>query len=245
MPKKDSSYYERRLKRMQKKIDSATELRHEQQAQVVKYKDQTKALLEQQIRIARLAGDEVMKLKETTVSNAMTIRELNDQLAVQWKQRAEAQSDVRQAQETASRAAGAHNRQVQLIQELRGEVKQVTVDRESALALLAEARLSLQYRLWHEANAWISRCKLSVKCRLTRTKNRWLVWRLNKPRVDAMNEGGYIPENLIHMAHKYWEQDKKRMGGTIEEWGAGFRADQQHIVHQTLWRRFRIWCGRA
>lgn len=248
MSTKDSKYYERRLKRLQKQVDTGTALRHTQQAAVVKYKDQLKGMLEAQIRIARLAGDEVARLKETTVANAMTIRELNDQLAVQWKQRAEAASDLKQVQDSAARSIASHNRQVQIMNELRAEVKQVTEDREAALAMLADAQTKIHYRLWQVILGFMYRSKAGIRTRYLRAKNNWLIHRLNGERRAALKEAGHIPENLIHMAHKYWEHDQKRLEDDEQIIHTTYYPDKQAATYARkpgLLRRFKIWCGRA
>lgn len=224
MPSKDSGYYERRIKRLQKQIDAGTELRHAHQAQVVKYKDSMKGLLENQIRAARIACDELAQARDTLASNSMTIRELNDQLAVQWKQRAEAVSDVNQARETASRAAAAHNRLVGQIEELRrlndesyGEIRRVTEDRDAALQSLHLAKLSLQYRVYqwfiHAPSRYRAKLRFKWKNLVSYIHSWYLVRRLSAGRRQALYEAGYaIPEKLIKAAHAYYVHDKERRG---------------------------------
>jgi hypothetical protein len=85
---------------------------------------------------------------------------------------------------------------------------------------------------------WVERKK-------QRTKNWFLVKRLNKPRVEAIAQAGYIPSKLIKMAHAYYEHDQKRMEHDEEiVWKTG--TDYTHYSRKPgLIRKFKIWMGRA
>jgi len=53
--------------------------------------------------------------------------------------------------------------------------------------------------------------KTGIEKRKQRLVNWFMVKRLNKPRVEAVTEAGYIPAKLIKIAHKYWEYDQERL----------------------------------
>lgn len=62
--------------------------------------------------------------------------------------------------------------------------------------------------------------------------------RLNRGRVDAMREAGYIPRRLIKVARDYWEADKERLGWEDRAW------DGRDFVRQGLWAKLKILAGR-
>lgn len=152
-----TAYLLRRIQGYKKRYEDAVELRRQQATQIKKYRDQLSGVLEGQVRTARmatehlvLARDDLARARDTLASNAMTIRELEDQVAVQYKLAAEARSDVERASKLAMEAAAKHNRMVQQIQQLYDTVREYR-DLTSEMQLkLDEARLTLRYRayLW-------------------------------------------------------------------------------------------------
>jgi len=235
---------ERKIKRLKANLKSHKELHAALKRQHTDYR----------LHASKTLADHLFKVRraeETLASNNMTIQELNDQVAMQWKQRAEARSDVERANNLAAEATSRHNRMVTYLQESREGEQELarTVDLlRSKIEILgeeiAEAKRSLAYRIYRLADEMATRCAISFRGFKQQLWNRWLVWRLNKPRVQAMSEAGYIPSKLIKMAEEYWETDKRRMGETITNYST-YPADEQYVSRQTLWRRLRIWMGRA
>jgi len=89
-----TTYLLRRIQVYKKRYEAAVELRRQQATQIKQYRDQLTSVLEGQVRTARMATEELTRARDTLASNAMTIQELNDQVAVQYKLAAEARSDV-------------------------------------------------------------------------------------------------------------------------------------------------------
>lgn len=218
----------RKITRLQRQMKQASERREALARQFVEYKQHALQTLTECLGKIRRQDD-------TLASNNMTIQELNDQVAMQWKQRAEARSDVERATKTASEAVAKHNRMVQTVEQYKAWDDKWYVVRnewmlvnESLRAELIEARKQLRCRIWVGVTRFSSSVKVWLHSSRLRLKNRWLVRRLNKPRVLAMQEAGYIPEKLIKIAEKYWEADKER------------------INEQPTWpQKWKIWRGRA
>lgn len=108
----------------------------------------------------------------------------------------------------------------------------------------AEHQLSLERTVWRKfgkalhalLDHWAQRKK-------TRVWNWWLVKRLNKPRVEAVTEAGYIPAKLIKIAHQYWEHDQKRLQHDEQIVGGS-----DYTVYSRppgFFRRLKIILGRA
>jgi len=94
-------------------------------------------------------------------------------------------------------------------------------------------------------NNWVARKK-------TRIWNWFLVKRLNKPRVEAMSEAGYIPAKLIKLANAYWEHDQKRLQEDEEIIKSSYSVCGNEHTEQRIYsrkpgliRRLKIWMGRA
>lgn len=117
---------------------------------------------------------------------------------------------------------------------------------------LAEARKRLSYRVWVAVGAWYER----RACAITggwgrfrdRIRNRWLIWRLNAARVDAVTQAGYVPGNLVNAAMRYWEHDRDRLE-VDEEVVATYRTPDVDYTHYKrkpgMLRRIKILLGRA
>lgn len=199
-----------------------------------------------------LAGHlaKVRQAEATLASNNMTITELNDQVAMQWKQRAESRSDVERATSLTAEAVAKHNRMAESLRESWDEKRELAnlVDflrcqaKESGEAL-AEAQRTLQNRTWEAITLQIRSFRSYIRHLRWQIRNRWLVWRLNKARVTAMEEAGYIPSKLIKMAEQYWEIDRQRMMPSMLTYID--TSENRKPVREHIWRRFRIWMGRA
>lgn len=186
----------------------------------------------------------------TLASNNMTITELNDQVAMQWKQRAEARSDVERATALTAEAVAKHNKMVTHLREaldakleLANMVRLLRDQAEEFGEALAEAQRSFQNRTWEAITLQIRSVRSYIRHFRWKMRNRWLVWRLNKARVTAMEEAGYIPGKLIKMAEQYWEIDRQRMMPSMLTYIDA--SENRKPVREHIWRRFRIWMGRA
>lgn len=244
MPIKNRSqaYYEKKAKRLQVKLDDAIETRHRVQREYQEFKAHSHEVLTSHL-------GKIRRQDETLASNNMTIQELNDQVAVQWQQRAEARSDVERAERFAKETAEKHNKLVFKWEDACRETemaRQITAEwvseSERIMFELHEARKTLQYRLWQEIRTWPSKVMAWRERRKDAIVNWWVVHRLNKPRVAAMSEAGYIPEKLIKLAHKYYEADKERMSESLVQY---IGDNQYSTTYKNAWSRFLIWCGRA
>lgn len=171
---------------------------------------------------------QVRRLTETMAANNVKITELEQQVGVQHKELAAARGDA-----TGLKASN---------QKLRSHAVDLEIALINVRAQLAEAQKSVQYRVYLWFDARIDAAKKVFAIRKQRMVNTFLVRRLNKQRVSAMGEAGYIPNKLVKAAIAYWELDKERATETIvERDGNG----QDRVVKQTLWRRIRIILGRA
>lgn len=249
-PKQTAAYLLRRIEVYKQRYNKVVESRRETVKKVTKYKTQLLSLLTDKIRELDVATRELDRARTALASNSMTIQELNDQVAVQWKQNAEAKSDVERATLLASNAVQKHNKMVHWLAEARKEKDEADVqvelmvgDIKKIQAELNEAKRSLSNRIWWAILGIHYRTKLSWKWRVERWKNTWKIRRLNRARVTALSEAGHIPGNLVRMAHAYWEHDKQRMERGVTVFLDN--APGQKTVKENLWRRFRIWCGRA
>lgn len=252
MQKKTPSpaYLLRRIQVYKKRYESAVELRRQQATQIEKYRDQLSGVLEGQVRTARMATEELTRARDTLASNAMTIRELNDQVAVQYKLAAEARSDVERASKLAMEAAAKHNRMVQLLHDARKAEDQAFCASESLRTQLCDAQRTLQYRIWYGTRTWILGTEAKVKAwvlgRRQFLTDRWVVKRLTHARVMALNEAGFIPKDLVRMAYTYWNNDKLRARELKSSYDY---TDVQPWTRFTrppsIFRRLKIWLGRA
>lgn len=234
---------ERKIKRLKAEVKAGKELRASQARHHAEYRLAAgKTLAEHLFKVRRA--------EETLAANNMTIQELNNQVAVQWKQRAESRSDVERAAQLCTEAIAKHNKMVTHLREaLDDKLALVTTVRllrseiQDLGETLAEAQRSLTYRIARLLASGYESAKAHIGHLRQQIRNRWLVWRLNKPRVQAMSEAGYIPGKLIKMAEKYWEMDQSRRAESLITYLD--QADGRKPVRENVWRRFRIWMGRA
>lgn len=237
MPIRASTYYEKKAKRLKARLDLATETRQQTVKQAKLAKDHATEVVTSLLSQNR-------RLKETVAEQSVTLSEQRDQLAIQHRQYSEMAHDTDRATKLCAEAVAKHNRMVQAKNEWDRTVNEMAAHIEGIERDLCDARRSVGYRLWFGFQAWKSNFMLSLRCRRSRIINRFMVWRLNAARVDAIKEAGYIPEGLIHMAHKYWEADQKRIE-LGHEWKYSQDAKSEVKAHHSFWRRLRIYLGRA
>ena len=120
---------------------------------------------------------------------------------------------------------------------------------------IAELERSLLNRLWVAIpTQWARFCQLiatQLTTRRNRIVNRFKIWRLNRARVEAISEAGYIPEKLVKIAERYWEEDQKRL--KIDEQIRNIHYGNEHtgiaqverVCKPSIWRRIAIILGRA
>lgn len=247
MPIKNRSvvYYEKKAKRLKVKLDDAVETRHRVQNEFKALRDHSHELLTSYLA-------EIRRQDETLASNNMTIAELNNQLAVEYKLRAEARSDVDQATKLCAEAVAKYNRLVPRLHELEKAIISRDEYAEGIESRLREAEKSIQYRLWQGFQVWRTKVWYRFDDLRAKLRNYWYIRRLNAARVSALNEAGHIPRNLVKMAHAYWEHDQKRLVEdeqivrTVYTCKNDLSAQDRHYVRKPgLLRRFKIWCGRA
>lgn len=219
---------QRAVKRLQEQIDMLGDNKARQRDEFARYKYET-----QQIMDAAVRRNEY--LSDVLVNNNVKITELENQVANQYKENSALRQDM-------ERFAKRYNENVADIKNMRKKLD-AAEDAETSLHIqLADARELLRYRvyLWYVAR--VKRIREAFAIRKERIINSWKVRRLNKARVSALNEAGYIPEKLIKAAHQYWEADKVRATETIAQYdGYG----NEKVVRQTWFRRLRILLGRA
>lgn len=229
--------YEAKISRLKRRLDKIQEARHLEAADSRRQKEHAHEVLTSYLA-------KIRRQEESLASNNMTITELEQQVAMQWKQRAEAQSDVERATKDGAEAIARHNKMVTWLQQAKQERDDAFLEITQLEYQLADARLTLQYRIWHATLSWVSRTKLSLQNRSQRFINRWLVKRLTPERMMAIREAGYVPEKLIHIAQKYWEMDRQRMGQTTKIF-LDKQSDTFKTAKQNVWTRLRIFMGRA
>lgn len=248
-----SAYLLRRIQVYKKRYEAAVELRRQQAEQLKKYKASLHEVLQGKVRANRLLRNDLARAKETIASNGMTMCELQNQLAVQFKLLAEARSDVARATELYNEAAEKHKIMADSFANMRAASVRHYEDSEHLKAqllelrdALTEARLSFSYRTWHAIICAYHRTRVRIKVeyafRRERLINWWAIRRLNKSRVTAMNQAGFIPEKLVKLALQYWEVDKQRIRDG--EWGYD-SGGQPVQISLGLLRRMRILMGRA
>lgn len=247
MPIKNRSqaYYEKKAKRLQVMLDDAIETRHRVQREYQEFKAHSHEVLTSHL-------GKIRRQDETLASNNMTIQELNDQVAVQWKQRAEARSDVERAERFAHETAEKHNKLAfqledadQKLRNARRERDDISATWHSTLLELAEAKRTLRYRIWVGVTRSTSYLQAWLSSKALRLKNRWFIRRLSKARVTAMQEAGYIPEKLIKVAHRYWEADRERINGNVYT-EVQTTVGPRTIIEKPSWlQKWKIWRGRA
>jgi chromosome segregation ATPase len=119
---------------------------------------------------------------------------------------------------------------------------------ELARADLASSKRELQHvrGVWYRVGSALeSLLKNWVERKKQRLTNWFLIKRLNKPRVEAVTEAGYVPAKLIKLAHKYWEYDQKRLEHD-EQIVYQSGTDYTHYSRPPgFWRRIKIRLGRA
>lgn len=239
---KKPSAAERQNKRLKKQLEQQHELREHTAAQHAAFRANAAKQLAGYLASTRAA-------EHTLASNNVTIQELQDQVAVQCKMLAEAQSDGAQAISKYNKTAQRINEVGHILAEERRAYDALDLKLEFARAELTAARQRLAYRVWrlmaNTYHAARTRLKVEYAHRRQHLVNWWMVRRLNKARVTAMNEAGYIPEKLIKIAHKYWEADQARAAG--DQWTEVITPAGPHMYPKPvpLWHRIRIWMGRA
>jgi hypothetical protein len=245
-PAQSAAYLLRRISVWKKRYELVVDSRRAQVDEVKKYRAQVHSLLERKVRELRISNEGFQAATSVLAANNMEIQELKDQVGVQAKLLAEAQSDVRLYQEQAAEVIDQHNRMVTSLRSKVLEYDDLRDEQEQTILLLADARAKLSYRLWIALRDGYYRTCTAIKVECAHRRSRLLSWwavrRLNKARVTAMNEAGYIPEKLVKVAIAYWEADKQRTSELIDEVNS---SGQESKKRQTLWRRIRIWMGRA
>src|ERR1700688_3978748 len=150
-----AAYLLRRVNVWKARYELVVDSRRAQAKEIKKYRDQVRDLLERKVRELRVANEGLRAATSTLAANNVEIQELKDQVAVQWKQRSEAETDVKQYKVQAADAITKHNRMVQRVDELQCIIGDLEADAEhhdrrleAAKVALIEARLRFSYRLW-------------------------------------------------------------------------------------------------
>jgi hypothetical protein len=107
-------------------------------------------------------------------------------------------------------------------------------------------QLGAERSVWKNlAKALTTFIQTGIEKRKQRLVNWFMVQRLNKQRVEAVTQAGYIPTKLIKLAHKYWEHDQQRLAHDEQiVWHTS--TDYTHYSRPpSLWRKLKIIMGRA
>ena len=124
------------------------------------------------------------------------------------------------------------------------------------------AERSLRHRVWVGVTGSLKRAAHNHRLRKSKWLAQWgqfkrrivlrlMVLRLNKPRVDAMHQAGYIPEKLVKVALDFWEHDKARIEqeSYIRRVHSGTNQSNYEVTMElrkpSMWRRMMILIGRA
>lgn len=247
LSKRDS--YKRRVAKLQKQLEKQRQRWIGQGLEHSRARTHYQTIVASHIAAER-RGDKLL------LEDRFKIQELENQVAVQWRNLAEAKDD-------ASTAKLNYQAVTKSLEQCRAERRQARLDLDVALSTRDTWRIrcetaekSFSHRAYQGLALWFAQTGTRLRLRRSRLGarivNRFAVWRLNKPRVDAMREGGYIPEKLVKVALEYWEHDKARIAqeAYIKEMHYGTRNGKHYetVVMEprpTLWRRFMILIGRA
>ncbi len=245
LPASKVNTYERRISRLKKHIEILKE------AAVDRIAEQARVRLHYQNVVAQHLATE-RKQTQKILEDTFKIQELDNQMAVLWRDRAEARTDL----EACKLVNVARTKECQ---QLRDGRKQLTMDRanqdisvQSLLARVKYLERSFGHRLWVAIAAQRAHIRQGIASLRERAVARFMVRRLNKHRVAALNEAGHIPEKLVKVAIKYWEHDKQRMAmdEQIRSIHTGTRNGKEYadvVVDKrpSAWRRLMILIGRA
>jgi hypothetical protein len=238
LPKQKVNLYERRIARLKKDVEQQRKLRREMSTAFANAKVQYADIVASHMVSARKATD-------TVTQQAFKISELENQLAVQFKQNAELSSDLQKVTKRYNENFVSTNKILDTIAMLKDDKRFLEED-------LARARQAFGYRLWIAITIWWGSLLMAIATRLKllkqRIKIRWTIARLSKRRVDALYEAGHIPEKLVKSALAYYEHDRKRMEIDEEIRLIHGGADSATYVRESkpsLWRRWNIFLGRA
>lgn len=242
--------YKRRVAKLEKQL---SEQRERWAAQGLKH---SRARVHYQAIVAKHIANE-RRGDQLLLEDRFKIQELENQVAVQWKNLAEAKDDA---------ATAKLNYQVisKSLEQCRAERREARVDRDIALTRVdqwidrcALAERSLSHRIWVAITTQIARLRVAIPLQISvwksRIVNRFLIRRLSSDRVKALQEAGHVvPEKIIRSALAYYEHDKKRMqiDDQIKELHYGTRNGKDccdAVIEKapSLWRKLMILIGRA
>lgn len=241
--------YKRRVARLEKYLAASQQERANLAIEHAKVRKHYQDVVAKHIANER-RGDQLL------LEDRFKIQELEQQVGSQHVQLCNALEDVKVAQlnvQTYSKS----------LEQCRAERRQARLECAAAASMVDElqerlhiAEQRLSYRIYQGLARWCT--KTGAKLRLRRLaiiegiKARLLVLRLNKPRVEAMREAGYIPEKLVKVALDYWQHDKERMAQEeyIREVHSGSRDGKEWqrsvvVPKPSMWRKLMILIGRA
>jgi DNA repair exonuclease SbcCD ATPase subunit len=253
LSKQKVNLYERRIARLKKDVEQQRTLRREMSTAFANAKVQYADIVASHMVSARKATD-------TVTQQAFKISELENQLAVQFKQNAALSQDLQKATKR-------YNENVtDLIDKRKQLVNAIDVCEEMEKEI-KQLKLKFGYRLWVAITIWLAGVRMAItmwfahlKTIRKRIEMRFKIWRLSKARLSAINEAGWVPEKLVKAAIAYYEHDKARMeiddqireihyGGNMQ--GATdkelrhFYAKVDKEIKPSIWRRWNIFLGRA
>jgi len=249
LPKAKVNVYERRIARLQKMILTSQESKVALLNEHARVRKHYQDVVAQHIANER-RGDALL------LEDRFKIQELDNQVAVQWKNLAEAKDDAATAKLNQAVLSKEVNQLRAERQQLRLEIANRDVSVQSLLECVKRLEHSFAHRLWMAIATQIARSRVGIALQLASIKRRlvarFMIRRLSAARVSALNEAGHIPEKLVKTAIKYWEHDQQRMqmDEQIREvhYGTHNGVDWKHEVIErrpSLWQRLMILVGRA
>jgi len=261
LPKAKVNLYERRIARLKKQLDKQQELRAEMSRVFATTKQHYVDVVASHLAKARGLKTTLVHRDRKILEDAFRIQELDNQVAVQWRNLSEAKDDAVRAM---ARCSIAEKDRTHWHKEWKASYSEWSDAQEIIAAQagrIVELERSLLNRLWVAIPIQWARFRVAVTTQLTtisnrivnRIVNRFKIWRLNRARVEAISEAGYIPEKLIAIAQRYWEEDQKRLQRD-EQIRAIHYGNQQNMQNYavveracrpSLLRRLAIILGRA
>jgi hypothetical protein len=245
LPAKKVNLYERRIVLLKKRIENL-------QAGGSVTRTHYGNIVAKHLADNRGLRNQVDDLTTAAIQDRFKLQDFEAQIANQWRENAELRDDL-------ARAKLMHDAKAKELQYSQGQYRnQITVVEriERDIALLQR---NLTNRIWvamtTQVEAWrvvaaTRRAKIALAFSgwKSRVVHRFMIRRLSKARVAALYEAGHIPDKLVRSALAYYEHDKKRLDLDEQIQDIHYGRDHTTIVKETrppLWRRFKIWMGRA
>lgn len=245
LPKMKVNVYKRRIALFKKRIDNVKEC-------AALARIHYSHIVAKHIAEKRGLRNQLDDLTTAAIQDRFKIQDFEAQIANQWRENAELRDDL-------ARAKLSHDAKAKELQQANYLVRSRGSDIQELEIRVERLQRSLTNRIWsvlvveHQAlrvrlNQFIARRRIAFAGWKSRIVHRWMIRRLSKARVAALYEAGHIPDKLVRSALAYYEHDKKRLDMDEQIRDIHYGPQHTQVVRATrppLWRRIKIWMGRA